>query len=207
MTATRPIACTLAGGAYEDRIAWIAALNQDALRGHERRDLALDLRYAPQARGRVREMVRNEQACCSFLDFELREDAGEIRLTITAPEDARTMADTLFEPFIAGPPAHCACAATAPDPAPGSSRRPGARAAGVVAATLATGAVACGACCVLPFALPAAVLAGTGGILAWFANVHLWAAGLAVLAAAAAWGLIAWRTRRTRCKPATSTLA
>ncbi|MCK1637442.1 hypothetical protein IVA95_07540 [Bradyrhizobium sp. 157] len=76
----------------------------------------------------------------------------------------------------------------------------------MTAVTLATGAVACGACCVLPLALPAALLAGTGGVLAWFANMHLWITGLAVLAVIGAWGWIAWQTRRTRCKPAASTL-
>lgn len=208
MTEARPIACTLAPGAYKDRIAWIAALNRDALRRREHSDLTLDLRYAPQARTRVREMVRNEQACCSFLSFQLREDPDEIRLTITAPENARGAADALFDQFVAGAPpqSNCTCAATAPDTVSGPPRQPGTKAAGVTAVTLATGAVACGACCVLPFALPAAALASAGGVLAWFASMHLWITGLAILAVAGAWGLIAWQTRQTRCKPAASTL-
>jgi hypothetical protein len=210
MTTTEapPIACTLAPGAYKDRMAWIGALTRDALLGHQRRDLVLDLRYAPEARERVREMVRNEQTCCSFLSFDLREELNEIRLTITAPESAREAADTLFEQFVAGAPAQSACACSAPskDAASGAERQPGTKAAGLTAVTLATGAVACGACCVLPFALPAAVLAGTGGVLAWFANMHVWITGLAVLAVIGAWGWIAWQTRRTRCRPAASTL-
>ena len=75
MTETAPIACALAPSAFRDRLAWIAALTRDALRSHERRDLVLDLRYAPEAAERVREMVRNEQACCSFLNFDLREQS------------------------------------------------------------------------------------------------------------------------------------
>jgi hypothetical protein len=63
---TPPIACTLAPGAFKDRLAWIRALTKDALRSHARRDLTLDLVYAPEARDRVREMVRNERACCPF---------------------------------------------------------------------------------------------------------------------------------------------
>lgn len=102
MTDSRPIACTLAPDAYKDRIAWIAALNEDALLGHERHDRQLDLRYAPRARARVSELVRNEQACCSFLCFELRDDVDAIRLTITAPESARGAADALLEQFMAG---------------------------------------------------------------------------------------------------------
>jgi hypothetical protein len=43
----QPIACTLKPGDLRDRLAWIAALNRDALRGHDRTDLTLRLRYAP----------------------------------------------------------------------------------------------------------------------------------------------------------------
>jgi hypothetical protein len=209
MTDTSPIACTLAPGAYKDRMDAIGALTRDALRSHERRDLVLDLRYAPEARDRVRELVRNEQGCCAFLSFELREGGHEIRLTITAPATAREAADALFDQFVAGASASsaCGCAPPAPDAvAPRSQAQPGTKAAGLTAVTLAAGAVACGACCVLPFALPAAALAGAGAILGWFANMHIWFTALAVLAVIGAWAWIAWQTRRTRCKPASSTL-
>ena len=42
------------------------------------------------------------------------------------------------------------------------------RLASTAATTTAIGAIACGVCCVLPFALPAVALAGTGGVIAWF---------------------------------------
>ena len=204
-----PIACTLAPGAYKDRLSWIAALNRDALRHHERRDLTLDLRYAPEAREKVRQLVRNEQACCAFLAFDLREAADEIRLIVTAPEAAREAADTLFAQFAAISPdavSGCGCSASAPEAKQDSQKQPGSKAAGLAAATLATGAVACAACCVLPFALPAAVLASGGGILAWFASAYAWATALAVLAVVGAWGWIAWQTRQTRRRPAASTV-
>jgi hypothetical protein len=111
---SRSIACSLASGEFKDRLAWIGALTRDALRSHELRDLVLDLRYAPEARDRVRKMVRNEQACCSFLTFDLREKPDEIRLIITAPEAAREAADMLFEQFAGGVPAPSACACGAP---------------------------------------------------------------------------------------------
>jgi hypothetical protein len=210
MTEAPPIACTLAPGEFKDRLAWIGALTRDALRGHERRDLVLDLRYAPEAAERVREMVRNEQACCSFLTFDLREAPDEIRLTITAPESAREAADMLFEQFVADAPASSACACAAPSASdatsPISGKRPGAKAAALTAVTLATGAVACGACCVLPFALPAAALAATGSILALLANAHAWITGLAILAVIGGWSWLAWQTVRTRRRPAASTL-
>jgi hypothetical protein len=94
-----PIMCTLAAGDYKDRLAWIADLNREGLRDKRRDDLRLVLTYAREAGERVREMVRREQECCSFLSFDLREDADAVRLTIVAPEEAREAATLLFEPF------------------------------------------------------------------------------------------------------------
>jgi hypothetical protein len=96
---TPPIACTLAPGDYLARLVWIAKLARDALRGSERRDLVLELRYALDAADRVREMVRKEQACCAFLTFDLQETPEEIQLMIRAPEGAQRALDMLFGVF------------------------------------------------------------------------------------------------------------
>ena len=95
-----PIACTLQGGSYQERLAWIADLARDGLRSHARQDLMLDLRYAQEVAARVQEMVRKEEECCAFLTFVLTEADDEVRLTITAPERAREVADGLFEQFV-----------------------------------------------------------------------------------------------------------
>jgi hypothetical protein len=95
-----PIACTLQGGTYQDRLAWIAQLADDGLLGHERRDLVLELQYRAEVADRVREMVAKEQHCCGFLRFEIRETAEDIRVTISAPERARAEADDIFQQFI-----------------------------------------------------------------------------------------------------------
>jgi hypothetical protein len=95
-----PIACTLQAGNYQERLAWIAELARDGLRGVNREDLRLELTYAPGVAGRVREMVDKEQKCCGFWDFELIETGADVRLTITAPERAREVADALFEQFV-----------------------------------------------------------------------------------------------------------
>jgi hypothetical protein len=95
-----PIACTLAPGDYRTRLAWLAALARDALRGFRWRDLVLELRYAPEAVERVREMVRKERECCAFLAFDLEETEREIRLTIRAPEEARGALGMLFRQFL-----------------------------------------------------------------------------------------------------------
>lgn len=96
-----PIACTLDTGALKNRLAWIADLNAKALTKSRRGDLALTLEYRPEALGDVRELVRREQACCAFLDFDLDERADKVVLTITAPGAARDAADMLFEQFMA----------------------------------------------------------------------------------------------------------
>ena len=108
---TAPIACTLRVEDYPSRLAWIRQLAHDALKSHQRHDLTLQLNYAADAAGRVREMVAKEQACCAFLNFDLREDAHEIRLTIRAPEEARDAVDELFAQFVRGavPEASCGC--------------------------------------------------------------------------------------------------
>jgi hypothetical protein len=95
-----PISCTLTTGNFKDRIAWIGELTRDALRSYQQQGLVLDLRYAPESADRVREMVRKEQQCCAFLTFEIHEEPDEIRLEITAPEEARDSAALLFEQFV-----------------------------------------------------------------------------------------------------------
>jgi hypothetical protein len=185
---TPPIACTLAPGDYQARLAWIAELARDALLGFERHDLVLELRYALQAADRVREMVRKERECCGFLTFELEETPREIRLTIRAPEEARGALLLLFGQFLA------------------SARDPMEKAARTAAVVSAAGAVACGVCCVLPVALPAVALAGAGGILAWFAGAFAWVTAVAVAAVAGAWGWVWWQSARSRRRPAASTL-
>jgi len=203
-----PIACTLTAGEYKDRLASIRALTRDALRRHERRGLVLDLYYAPEAAERVREMVRKEQVCCAFLTFVVRPAAEAIRVSITAPESSREAADTLFEQFLTGAPvpSACGCAAQSNTTPLIAEKQLGEKAAGLTAVTLATGAVACGACCVLPFALPAVAVAGTGSILAFVASAHAWVTGLALLAVVGAWSWIVWQSVRARRFPTASTL-
>ena len=61
----------------------------------------LRMRYAPEAGERVREMVRNERACCGFLGFELTERPGEeLVVEITVPAAVQSTADDLLRPFL-----------------------------------------------------------------------------------------------------------
>jgi hypothetical protein len=81
-----------------------------------------------------------------------------------------------------------------------------AKAVSAFAVTAATGAVACAACCVLPFALPAVALAGLGGIIALLAGALVWVTALAVVIIAGAWMWVAWQSFRSQARPARSTL-
>lgn len=103
------IACTLTSGDFAERVAWIADLNRTALRSHYQERGTLALVYAPDAAGRVAELVRRERACCGFLRFTLDETAGAVWLTIEAPAEVQDTegdaAASLFEPFLAGAPA------------------------------------------------------------------------------------------------------
>ena len=85
-------------------------------------------------------------------------------------------------------------------------RRGPERAASVAALTTASGAVACGVCCVLPFAFPAVAAASTGSLLAWFAGAHDWATAVAAVIVAGAWISIGFQSHRTRQKPSHATL-
>jgi cytochrome bd-type quinol oxidase subunit 2 len=68
-----------------------------------------------------------------------------------------------------------------------------------MATATALAAAACTACCVLPFTLPAAVLALAGGSIAVLDHAHGWMTKLAIAVVICAWSWIAWqRTRNGR---------
>ena len=100
-TETEPIACTLAPGDFKERVGWIRELSAKSLRSYHRDGLMLELTYDRRAAADVHEFVRREQACCSFLRFDVRESADAVHLTITAPPEAQNAADELFAPFVA----------------------------------------------------------------------------------------------------------
>lgn len=82
----------------------------------------------------------------------------------------------------------------------------GAPIAASAAGLAATGALACAACCILPFALPAAALALVGGALAWLASIYEWAIIAAVVLVGVAWIWVAFQSVRARRRPAAATV-
>jgi hypothetical protein len=95
-----PIACTLGGNDYHERLAWIAQLNRDGLQSHRRAAATLELRYVAAVRDRVHQLVRQEAECCAFLGFTIDESADHVSVTITVPERAGEIADDLLAPFL-----------------------------------------------------------------------------------------------------------
>ena len=94
----------------------------------------------------------------------------------------------------------CGCAAPRH-----ADRKPPGRTTGKLAgaaAVTALAAVACTACCLLPFTLPAVVLAAAGGSIAVLDHAHGWITKLAIGVIVCAWLWIGWQVGRTR-RPAT----
>jgi cytochrome bd-type quinol oxidase subunit 2 len=85
------------------------------------------------------------------------------------------------------------------------NNRTGGKAAGAAAMT-ALAAAACTACCILPFTLPAVVLASAGGLIAILDHAQGWITRLAILAVVCAWIWIGWQVRKTQRRPARSTV-
>jgi len=90
----------LSGQDFKTRLAWIADLNRKSLKQTHRADLQLTLTYDHGALRQVEELVERERACCSLLSFAILSDKDGVSLSITAPEDAREAADSVFEPFM-----------------------------------------------------------------------------------------------------------
>lgn len=109
MSESIPIACTLGAGDLKARLAWIADLNRRRLKRHARNGLTLTLVYDRDARDDVARLAAQEGECCAFLAFDIADGPEVTELTVTAPEEAREAADTLFEGFMAGKPAAGGC--------------------------------------------------------------------------------------------------
>ena len=183
-----PAACSLAPRDRTAALAWIAALNAASLRDYRRDDLSLTLVYAPKARARVLQLVREEQECCGFLTFAVRDDPDAVVLTITAPESGRTQLEPIFDAITASPSCavDCGCAPEAPASASARRRR--------TVPTLAVGGLACAACCAVPLIVPLAGGALAGGSEWLCAPPVSGAAALATFAAPT----IAWIAARRR---------
>jgi hypothetical protein len=102
MTDDTPIACSLNASQLEQRLAEIAAVGSASLISHTREGDRHLLRFRDDAttRQRLEAIAAAEAECCSFLELLLSEDAGELVLSIGAPEEAEAVAAELAAAFI-----------------------------------------------------------------------------------------------------------
>ena len=93
-----PLACSLDAPALAERLAEMRALGRDALIAAEPESV-VRFRATPETRRRLERIVAAEAECCAFLGLDLREQDGELRLTISAPEGAEPVAAGMVEAF------------------------------------------------------------------------------------------------------------
>lgn len=78
------------------REASIAQLTATSLLSHRIEGCTAHFLYRHEAKQAVEQLVQQEQACCAFPSFEMRQSSDGIALTITAPPEAKSDAETLF---------------------------------------------------------------------------------------------------------------
>jgi len=94
MTTDAPIACSLAAGELEGRLAAIAAVGTDSLISHEVEGKRHRMRFRSDATTRLRleRIIEAEARCCAFLDLSLTEEDDGLLLSISAPEPGQPIA-------------------------------------------------------------------------------------------------------------------
>ena len=93
-----PLACSLDAPALEERLAEMRTLGRDSLIAADEPGV-VRFRATPDSRARLERIVAAEAECCAFLGLDLRQQRGELRLTISAPEGAESVAAGLVEAF------------------------------------------------------------------------------------------------------------
>jgi hypothetical protein len=102
MTTEEPrLACSLDADRLRRRLATIAGLGAEALRGATREGGVHRLSFGadPSVRRRLEEAIAAERRCCPFLELELTDRDGSLVLSIAAPAEAQPVADELAAAF------------------------------------------------------------------------------------------------------------
>lgn len=94
------ISCTLDAQDMGRRLAEIQHLTREHLRSHRVEGRTLRLAYAASAAPELARIVDLERICCAFLEFDIEASAGEVELSITAPEQEDADAQWLFAQFL-----------------------------------------------------------------------------------------------------------
>jgi hypothetical protein len=99
-TAETASACTLPSDALQPRLAWIRRVTTESLVRHRLEGNTLHLTYRREASCQLEKIVAEEQRCCTFLRFSLRELADGVELEIQAPGGVGADALWLFDQFL-----------------------------------------------------------------------------------------------------------
>ncbi len=96
-----PIACSLGADDLAARLETIAAIGAESLisRDTEGDTQLLRFRREEGVRRSLEAIVAAEARCCSFLEMEIRDEAGALVLVIDAPAEAAPVAAELAAAF------------------------------------------------------------------------------------------------------------
>lgn len=91
------IACSLDATGQQDRLAqWRDALAAAASREKIPHGVRYTLAADAQAEQRIRDLAAAEQACCSFLDFDVIRHTDHVLMSVTAPADGLNALRLIF---------------------------------------------------------------------------------------------------------------
>ena len=165
------IVCTLDGGvdAMRGRLSeWQAAIGPATARESIDGGVALTFGHDADHVVELARLAAAEYACCTFFTFTLTISGQGVRFEVRAPAEARDVVSAVFG--VAGPGG------------PRIDNRPPTR----TKVTAGLAALACAACCALPFLIAAGVLTGAGAALLR-QTLLAGSAGLVVLALGMWW--------------------
>lgn len=202
--ASAPAFCSLEGHQLQERLVWIAELNRKWLRRKKLGGRTLTLIYDKRAESALDELLAWERKCCTVLQFDLMRSETDLQLTITVPPSTGGDVERQLAVFGESQPvADSSCCGACEPP----SKTATGRVAGAAAASSVAAALACGACCVLPIAIPAIATGMSGVVVAWFAGSHVWMTVAAALLVVLSWAWVGWQSFKARTGLASSTWA
>jgi hypothetical protein len=91
-----PIACTLSAGDMTRRVASSAAITSAWMLDSEITPRGASLRFDRAAESDLRALIAAESECCAFMEFGLRPEGADLRLTVEGPDGARPIILDLF---------------------------------------------------------------------------------------------------------------
>lgn len=96
----QPLICALSGPEMALQQEEITRFLNESLLEYRRDGQILELRFPANVEEQVRNMIRLEQECCSFLLFDIRKQGNQVLATIIVPEAIRDSTEEIFREFL-----------------------------------------------------------------------------------------------------------